>query len=220
MLRPLAVYLAPVLFLAGAAQADTVQARCDIYPAGSDIVRTSGPCSFGQRQGNVSITRDDGVSHDLRPDGDVPGNFRDQHGNRVYRNSGLGAAGQIFRTPTESIFVYWDADAGQEALATNPFTTGDYDAISTLRCGKAGQDLTFDCPAGVMRLEDRQASVTVQGLNGDLFTLNFMRDSGTGKAYVNATQGQAEGSLTGDLWRVILNGTAEYEVPLAMIEGG
>ena len=76
-------------------QADWADARCDIYPAGSDHASKMIPCTFGQRQGYVTITRDDGVTHDLSPVGDRPGNFRDQDGRTVYRQGGLGDQGLI-----------------------------------------------------------------------------------------------------------------------------
>jgi hypothetical protein len=59
----------------------------------------------------VTITRSDGVTYDLTPVGDAPGNYRDQDGRPVYRQSGLGTAGLIFRLPKESVYVYWDTSA-------------------------------------------------------------------------------------------------------------
>jgi hypothetical protein len=95
--------------------ADSTRARCDIYPEGSDKMQTTGPCTFSQRQGCITITRDDGLTHDLSPVGDRPGNFRDQDGNPVYRQSGLAETGLIFRFPSERVFVYWDAAASLPA---------------------------------------------------------------------------------------------------------
>ena len=63
------------------------------------------PCTFSQRQGYITIYRDDGVTHDLSPVGDEPGNFRDQNGDMVYRQSGLGDQGLIFRFPNSYNFV-------------------------------------------------------------------------------------------------------------------
>ena len=85
------------------AAADWTDARCDIYPKGSDHTDKMIPCVFSQRQGFVTIRRDDGVIHDLEPIGDVPGNFRDQDGRPVYRQSGLGSADLIFRFEDESV---------------------------------------------------------------------------------------------------------------------
>lgn len=90
------------------ADADNTDARCDIYPKGEDHASVMLACTFGQRQGYVTITRSDGVTHDLSPVGDTPGAFKDQNGRAVYRQSGLGEQGLIFRLPNESMDVYWD----------------------------------------------------------------------------------------------------------------
>ncbi|HAJ92964.1 MAG TPA: hypothetical protein DCO71_10190 [Gammaproteobacteria bacterium] len=97
--------------LASPASADTVNARCDIYPKGEDHALDSIPCTFSQRQGYIRIDREDGISHDLSPVGDTPGNYVDQSGHPVYRQSDLGKDGLIFRMPTESVYVYWDASS-------------------------------------------------------------------------------------------------------------
>ncbi|MGI0485807.1 hypothetical protein ACN4EK_10245 [Pantanalinema rosaneae CENA516] len=91
-----------------AANADTVKARCDVYPKGSDRATSSGSCTFSQRQGAVGIQLQNGKRYDLRPVGNQPGNYRDQNGRAAYRQAGLGDKGQIYRLANESIFVYWD----------------------------------------------------------------------------------------------------------------
>ena len=63
--------------------ADSTQARCEIYPKGSDRMDKMVPCTFSQRRGYITITRDDGVTHDLSLVGDTPGNFEDQNGRRA-----------------------------------------------------------------------------------------------------------------------------------------
>lgn len=88
---------------AASTKADRTEARCDIYPKGSDHTDKMIPCTFGQRQGYVTITRGDGVTHELEPVGDKPGNFHDQYDQTVYRQSGLGDQGLIFRLPDESV---------------------------------------------------------------------------------------------------------------------
>lgn len=122
-IAPLAV---AVLMMSTAAHADTVSARCDIYPKGSDRASAVVPCTFSQRQGHVSIDRADGVRHELSPIGDQAGNYVDQDGKPAYRQSGLGTRGLIFRLAHESVYVYWDtagltgagaADAGTAAGA-------------------------------------------------------------------------------------------------------
>jgi len=199
------------------ALADWADAACEIYPKGEDHTDVLIPCTFGQRQGYILITRSDGVKHDLSPVGDDPGNFVDQDGRRVYRQSGLGDQGQIFRFPDESVYVYWNTkilEPVDENNPTWPFTTDEYDATALLRCKAAGDSEFGSCPAGVLRMEDGQGSVVIQNQLGETFTINFMKD------YVNATNREAEARLEGDTWIVEINGEETYEVPLAMIEGG
>ncbi|MBI4783012.1 MAG: hypothetical protein HY785_17070 [Oscillatoriophycideae cyanobacterium NC_groundwater_1537_Pr4_S-0.65um_50_18] len=100
-----------------AVKADTVDARCDIYPAGQDRATSSGLCTYSQRQGAVGIQLQDGQRYDLQPVGDQPENYVDQNGQAVSRdNDGLGDRGVIFRLSNESIFVYWDtAPYGQNS---------------------------------------------------------------------------------------------------------
>lgn len=198
-------------------QADWTEARCDIYPQGSDKLGKMIACTFGQRQGYITITRSDGVTHDLSPVGDVPGTFRDQHGRPVYRQSGLGSAGQIFRFPDISMFVYWSTAALNPSDADNPTapcSTKDYDATTLLRCKASGDAEYGRCPAGILRMEDGQASIVIQSQLGQQFTVNFMTD------YVNATVGEVTARINGDTWVVTRDNGEVYEVPLAAIEGG
>lgn len=201
--------------------ADWTEARCEIYPKGSDKLEKVVPCTFGQRQGYITITREDGVTHDLSPVGDAPGNFRDQDGRPVYRQSGLGSEGQIFRFPDISIFLYWDTSPLHPSEADNPtapfatrYAGGDYDATTLLRCKQPGEAEFGLCPAGILRMEGREASIVIQNRLGTHFTLNFMT------SYVNATVGEVEARLEGDTWIVTRDNGEVYEVPLAAIEGG
>lgn len=209
--------LAAAVFSTSAA-ADFTEARCDVYPEGSDHTDVMIPCTFGQRQGNVTITRSDGVTHDLVQDEDQAGSYRDQHGQAVVREiDGLGRAGLIFRFPDESVYVYWDTSALEPADPSDPtwpFTTADYDATTLLRCGMVDAEEMESCPAGVLRMEGGEGSVVLLSPAGERFTINFMKD------YVNATSGEVEAQLQGDTWVVVVNGKERYEVPLALIEGG
>lgn len=109
--------------LTASARADTVEARCDIYPSGSDKASAVLGCSFSQRQGHVHIRRSDGVDIDLRPVGDGPGRYVDAQGRPAYRRSGLGPRGQIYRLADESVYVYWDtAGLTGKPVATVPAT--------------------------------------------------------------------------------------------------
>ena len=100
-----------------AVKADTVDARCDIYPAGQDRATSSGPCTYSQRQGFVGIQLPNGRRYDLRPVEDQPENYVDQNGRAASRDdAGLDDRGVIFRLSDESIFVYWDtAPYGQDS---------------------------------------------------------------------------------------------------------
>ncbi|MGB5771351.1 MAG: SH3 domain-containing protein, partial [Crocosphaera sp.] len=62
-----------------AVKADTVNARCDVYPKGEDRATSSGLCTFSQRQGVVGIQLENGERYDLRPVGDRPGNYKDDN---------------------------------------------------------------------------------------------------------------------------------------------
>jgi len=213
------VLIAALLAVAwtGSSAADWTQAACEIYPKGEDHTDVLIPCTFSQRQGYITITRDDGITHELSPAGDEPGNFKDQNGDTVYRQSGLGDQGLIFRFPTESVYVYWNTsvlEPQDEDNWTAPFTTDEYDATTRLRCRAPGDAEFGSCPAGALRMEDGQASVTVQNQAGEIFTINFMKD------YVNATNREVKAALEGDTWTVTVANGEVYEVPLALIEGG
>lgn len=205
------------LFWAAQATGDSTDARCDIYPAGEDHTDVVIPCTFSQRQGYITIARSDGVTHDLSPEGETAGNFTDQHGQRVYRQSGLGDQGLVFRFPEESVFVYWSTaalQAGDESNPTAPFTTDKYDATTLLSCRARADADAGRCPAGILRMEDGQASIVVLSPAGEQFTINFMSD------YINATNREVEARMEGDTWIITIDSREIYEVPLAAIEGG
>ncbi len=110
-----------------AASAQTVDARCDIYPSGEDQASAVLPCTFSQRQGFVRISRQDGVTYELSPTGSDPGNYLDQTGEAAYRQAGLGDRGQIYKMSNETVYVYWDTaglpassnDSGNPTTYTN-----------------------------------------------------------------------------------------------------
>ena len=210
----------PILALALSAAvsvADSTDAACEVYPRGEDHTDVLIPCSFSQRQGYISIFRSDGVTHELSPVGDTPGKLEDQDGRSVTRQSGLGDQGLIFRFPEESVYVYWNTGRLKPVDDDNwtaPFTTEDYDATTRLRCRAAGDKEFGSCPAGILRMEDGQASIVVQNQLGEQFTINFMSD------YVNATNREVLARLEGDTWILDFANGETWEVPLAAIEGG
>jgi hypothetical protein len=91
---------------------------------------------------------------------------------------------------------------------------GDFDATTLLPCKAAGDSEYGNCPAGIMRMGNRQASITIQSQLGKQFTVNFM----TG--YVNAANHEVDAKLKGDTWTLSLENGEVYKVPLAAIEGG
>jgi hypothetical protein len=210
-----------MLMLAGfghsPAIADSTNAACAVYPAGEDHAEKTIPCDFYQAQGHVVITRSDGVTHDLTPQGDTSGSYLDPGGNRVYRQRGLGDQGLIFRMPTESVYVYWTVERLEpkdDGNPTWPFSTNDYDATALFRC-KAPLVAEFsNCPGGILRMENGQASIVVQNQAGEQFTINFMA------GYVNATNRKLTARLDNDLWTLEFDNGEVWEIPLAAIEGG
>jgi hypothetical protein len=216
-MRRLTIFAFVLAGLPASVYADSSEARCDVYPAGEDHTDVVIPCNFSQRQGFITIRRSDGVFHELSPAGEAPGNFLDQNGDRVFRQSGLGDQGLIFRFPDESLYIYWDSDIFtqiDESNPTWPFSTQDYDATTLLRCYTKGASEPGQCPAGILRMEDAQASIVVLSPQREKFTINFMTD------HINATNRKAEGELKDDTWIVTIDGGERYEMPLAAIEGG
>jgi len=208
------------LALMSAANADTVEARCDIYPKGEDHASASLLCHFSQRQGHVYIARADGVNYDLIPTGDAPGNYVDGTGKAAYRQSGLGKAGTIFRMATESVYVYWDASSLQQDLTsgdnpTAPFTTADYDATTILPCSQGQPDHDIKCPAGIRRGDHGSASIHIIAPDGTQRVLNFEGGNVTTPDGGDLTWGKQ-----GDDWYIGIDYHEFYIVPDAAVTGG
>lgn len=123
--KPASLFISTILMIATlgiatVAKADTVNARCDVYPKGVDRAISSGACTFSQRQGAVGIQLQNGKRYDLQPVGNTPGNYRDQSGRAAYRQSGLDDRGLIFQTASERIFVYWDTAGISNGSSSRP----------------------------------------------------------------------------------------------------
>jgi hypothetical protein len=67
-----------------AALADTAEATCEVTAHGDSKHGQSGPCTFSQRQGYISINLRNGDRWELNPAGG-PDQYRDQKGNKVVR---------------------------------------------------------------------------------------------------------------------------------------
>lgn len=100
------------LLWGASARADFAAARCEREHLAETVIVTEQPCAFSQRQGFVSISFEDGSTFLLSPSPKAVGNFIDQDGEVVYRQSGLGDSGLIFRWSDQVIRVYWQTDGG------------------------------------------------------------------------------------------------------------
>ncbi|WP_198949727.1 hypothetical protein [Synechococcus sp. 1G10] len=89
-------------------QADTVKARCDVFPKGEDRATSSGLCTFSQRQGFVSIQLKNGQRVELTPVGNKPNAYHDSNGKPATRELENNGNIHIYRLAKQSIFVYWD----------------------------------------------------------------------------------------------------------------
>lgn len=89
--------------------ADTVDARCDVFPAGDDKATSSGLCTFSQRQGFVTIRLKGGQTIELKPNQSTPNAFFDERGEPAKREMLEANRGQVYRLEKQSIFVFWDA---------------------------------------------------------------------------------------------------------------
>ncbi|MEO0406252.1 MAG: SH3 domain-containing protein [Cyanobacteria bacterium P01_A01_bin.135] len=159
------------------AKADTVPAHCDLYAPGEDYAYLSSNCTFSQRQGHIGIQlQANGTRYELDPVGDRPGNFTDQFGNAVFRESGIGDAGQIFRLGDGSaLYVYWDNASSYGSAPAQPSQR-----VATLMAHERGSQIN-------LRSESTIYSRAVgYGLAGDQVNiLNCVQDGDTASSSLN-----------------------------------
>ncbi|MEB3359437.1 MAG: SH3 domain-containing protein [Synechococcales bacterium] len=142
-----------------AVKADTVPAHCDLYAPGEDYAYLSSNCTFSQRQGYIGIQlQSNGARYEFSPFSTQPGNFTDQSGNVVYRQSGLGDAGQIFRLADGSaLYVYWDTSSSYGS----PPAQASGQRIGTLVAHERGSQINLRSASTV------QSRAIGYGLGGD-----------------------------------------------------
>jgi len=163
---PLIVFCA-ALFGAQHLRADSTRAECGF--AGSiDAPRgETTACTFSQRQGHINIDIDGGASFDLLPTGDAPGNYTDGQGRAVYRRSGLGNRGTIFKLPDQFLFVYWYRDrfdCPAETLADPSGCQLVYgDIVFTLHVRGEGSLRQLDLQVGGLELGQQTFSHEIDG---------------------------------------------------------
>ena len=104
--------------------ADTVQARCDVYPRGEDQATSTGLCTFSQRQGVVSIRLKEGQTITLKPNTSAPDSFVDANGEPARREIIEANRGHIYRLSTQTIFVFWDSAPYTRSPSSGGFSPG------------------------------------------------------------------------------------------------
>jgi hypothetical protein len=90
------------------ARADSTDATCDVRKDGDKQKGKSGPCTFSQRQGYISIDLKNGDTISLNPAGSA-NHYRDQHGKR----SGHSSSREYGINPLD--------DGAFEVVSSNPF---------------------------------------------------------------------------------------------------
>ena len=152
------------------AQADSARSECGFSDSAGQRPATTSSCTFSQRQGFISVRIDGGKEFEFSPLGDSPGNYQDQDGAAVYRQSGLGKEGQLFRLPNTYLFVFWNPsrlDCDQEELASPGQCVLLYRDISFIVHASSGSSIN-------------RLSIKPDGLSGDNTALSDELD---GTAY-------------------------------------
>jgi hypothetical protein len=182
---------------------DTIHSRCGYSSGASTDPGTYQSCTFSQRQGYISISIGEQLSHQLTPDGDIAGTYLDQQGKRVYRKKGLGESGQLFQLPQGFLHVLWDAVPTRfeckrdELTAPNQCVLGDGNAGFKLHAtsGSSLNSLTIT-PFG---LETEHATLSLE-LDGTAYLAELadLDSNGWPELYVYAiSSGSGSyGSLT------------------------
>jgi len=188
----LAIATITSLGISVAAHADTVQARCDVYPKGQDRAKSSGLCTFSQRQGVVGIQLQNGKRYDLVPVGNQPGNYRDQNGRAAYRQSGLGDKGQIYRLATESIYVYWDpAPYNQQNSQPAPNAAATSPTPLTYMTVRNSNEIMTQITEGEFKFRGLLRRTSGNNFVGEDSQVRVMYDKGTSRVVViNKTTGK------------------------------
>lgn len=154
------------LGIAFSAQADTTEARCDVYPRGSDTATSYGPCTFSQRQGYVTITLEDGTTYELTPSPNQAATYTDQNGRPATReDGGLGDAGVIYRLADVSIFVYWSTES---VSSTEPRR-----GRGNVPCSIVEPTYDSMCEAKVVFGDPGNSSLTLIGVTGNKHHLAY-----------------------------------------------
>jgi len=150
-----------------ASHADTVNARCKLFPSGPNKASMVTPCTFSQRQGYIGVELLRGKRYDFSPL-NKPGRYTDQNGDPVFRQPELGQHGIKFRMKAHTLYVYWIAAA--KTLLTLPaanapfaqqFSWGKikFDVQST---NSTGPNMVIVTPSG-LAIDNRPKEAQIQG---------------------------------------------------------
>ncbi len=108
----LPLFLLSVAAGSGAALADTTEAMCEMRKDGETKQGATGPCTFSQRQGYVSIALRNGDRIELSP-ADKPDHFKDEKGKTVVRT--VTGNGQEYKWDGKKLIVRWNTGSGSAA---------------------------------------------------------------------------------------------------------
>jgi hypothetical protein len=177
--RPVcAALILGLALLSHGAHADWTQARCEISSSAAAESTRVTPCVFSQRQGYINVDGE-GVSLDLQPVGDAPGEFRDQLGRTVLRSIPEDGNSQLFETEGGLVRVVWTALSARAAPGSGRsfdetlvyqgvsfrVATPNVSSINPVTIGIAGLELG---PATLEREADGVVTgAEVADLNGD-----------------------------------------------------
>ena len=101
--------LLSVAGLSGAVLADTTEATCEVRKDGETKQGASGPCTFSQRQGYVSIDLRNGQRIELSP-GDRPDHYRDEKGHKVVLTASRNS--NEYKWDNKKLIVRWTGGSG------------------------------------------------------------------------------------------------------------
>jgi hypothetical protein len=125
MIRVVSVLvLVAVAAVAQTAVADSSDAKCRFYKNNDKDQKRSGPCTFSQRQGNISIDLDNGDSIKLSPRNKAD-QFKDQDGDKVVRSGSYGNT-QVFKWDDKNKKLIVNFDDSRYG-GHNRHGDGDYD---------------------------------------------------------------------------------------------
>ncbi|MCU0224882.1 MAG: hypothetical protein MUF27_12625 [Acidobacteria bacterium] len=106
----------------GAALADTAEAMCEMRKDGETKQGATGPCTFSQRQGYVSIDLRNGDRIELSPTG-RPDHFKDQKGKSVVLT--VSGNSNEYKWDGKKLIVRWTAGSGASSGSGHGSGHGD-----------------------------------------------------------------------------------------------